>query len=286
MTTKPATNVAETSATLNGSISTNNTSVSFTAGFFISTSGTPSISNNVKKVESGSNKTGNYSSSVTGLALNTTYNCRAYVLYDGNYYYGSTEIFTTKKSITGYLNGHEWVDLGLPSGLKWATCNVGASTPESYGGYYAWGETEEKNTYDWDNYIYGYYNKCSNIGSDIAGTRYDVAHMKWGSSWVMPSLDQIKELLDNCTSEWITQNGVKGRKFTSKKNGGSIFFPAAGKRDLRVEIQDVGIAGYYWLSTKYPTDLNYAFNLYFNSSNKYSDYYARSIGFSVRAVTR
>ena len=81
------------------------------------------------------------------------------------------------------------IDLGLPSGTKWACCNVGADTPEAYGGYYAWGETEEKSTYSWSNYIHcnGSRETVHDIGSDIAGTEYDVAHVKWGGSWVMPS---------------------------------------------------------------------------------------------------
>ena len=100
------------------------------------------------------------------------------------------------------------IDLGLPSGTKWACCNVGASKPEDYGNYYACGETETKKTYSKDTYL-----NMSN----------DVAHVKWGMSWVMPSFVQVEELLDNCSSKWITINGVSGRRFTGK-NGGSIFF--------------------------------------------------------------
>ena len=90
------------------------------------------------------------------------------------------------------------INLGLPSGTLWACCNVGASMPEEYGGSYAWGETEEKSAYDWSTYIhYDISNyTCNDIGSDISGTDYDVAHVKWGGSWHMPSLEQIKELLN------------------------------------------------------------------------------------------
>ena len=95
----------------------------------------------------------------------------------------------------------------------------------NYGGYYAWGETEEKDSYDWSTYTHcdGSSSTCHDLGSDIAGTQYDVAHYRWGGSWVMPTHDQQMELLNNCTYEWTTVNGVNGGRFTSKTNGGSIF---------------------------------------------------------------
>jgi len=98
-------------------------------------------------------------------------------------------------------NHPHMIDLGLSSGTKWACCNVGANKPEGNGDYYAWGETQTKSKYNWSTYTHcdGSEENCHNIGSDIAGTRYDVAHVKWGGSWVMPSRDQIKELKDNCT---------------------------------------------------------------------------------------
>ena len=127
------------------------------------------------------------------------------------------------------------IDLGLPSGTKWACCNVGASSPEEYGGYYAWGETEEKDDYYLLNYKYylgdldgdGNYleeNEYVNIGSNISGTQYDVAHIKWGSSWYMPTLDEIQELLNECTWTGIYQDKkIQGRLATGS-NGNSIFF--------------------------------------------------------------
>lgn len=143
------------------------------------------------------------------------------------------------------------IDLGLPSGTKWACCNVGATTPEAFGGYYAWGETEEKSTYRWSNYIHcdGDHLTCHDLGSDIAGTEYDVAHVKWGGSWVMPSHDQQKELCDYCTYEQATVNGVNGGKFTSKANGNSIFLPEAGAF-LDDILKGTGANGDYWSSTK------------------------------------
>lgn len=137
------------------------------------------------------------------------------------------------------------IDLGLPSGTKWASYNVGATKPEEYGGYYAWGETEENKSYGEAKYTYGYLG----LGiDDISGTEYDVAHVKWGGNWVMPTSDDISELLNNCTTEWTTLNGVKGKKFTSKKNGNSIFLPATGFYKYGHN-DDVGTYGYYWSST-------------------------------------
>ena len=122
-------------------------------------------------------------------------------------------------------NNHpHMIDLGLPSGTKWACCNVGASKPEDYGGYYAWGETEEKDVYSYETYIYGY---NEYIGLDISGTNYDVAHVKWGVSWKMPTTEDFKELIDNCTYIWTQQDGTEGSKFTGN-NGNSIFIPDAG----------------------------------------------------------
>ena len=136
-------------------------------------------------------------------------------------------------------NGYEYVELGLPSGIKWATCNIGATKPEEYGGYYAWGETEEKSYYDWDTYKWcnGTYNSltkyCTDSGSGrvdnktVLDPEDDVAHIKWGGSWRMPTRDEIKELNDNCTWQWTTLNGVNGYRVTGP-NGNSIFLPAAG----------------------------------------------------------
>ena len=185
-------------------------------------------------------------------------------------------------------NHPHMIDLGLPSGTKWACCNVGADTPEAYGGYYAWGEMDVKSTYSWSNYIHcdGTEQTCHNIGSDIAGTQYDVAHVKWGGSWVMPSKAQQDELRSNCNYEWTTLNGVNGGKFTSKTNGGSIFLPAAGGR-WNDGLDDAGSRGYYWSSTQLPSVSYGAYGLYFYSGFAYWDgYYRRYRGHTVRPVSR
>ena len=200
-------------------------------------------------------------------------------------------------SLVGDANGHEYVDLGLPSGTLWATCNVGASKPEGYGNYYAWGETKTKTTYNWDTYKYanGNYDKLtkycnkSNYGNNgftdnlttlQAGD--DPATANWGSGWRTPSKDQWEELKSNTTNQWTTKNGVKGRLFTSKKNGQMLFLPAAG---YRIESSLYGGGRGYYRSSSLSTDgPYYAWSLHFNSGNCNMDYYDRSDGHSVRPV--
>ncbi len=189
----------------------------------------------------------------------------------------------------GYLscpdNHHpHLIDLGLPSGTQWACCNVGANVPEGYGGYYAWGETDEKSDlYNWSTYIYcdGTDRTCYDLGSDIAGTEYDVAHIKWGGDWQMPTNTQRSELINNCTLEWITLNGITGGKFTGS-NGGTIFLPAAGYRWID-HITNFGTQGAYWSSTRHSFYSFNAIGLYFSSGiGTYFGY--RSYGQSVRPV--
>ena len=183
------------------------------------------------------------------------------------------------------------IDLGLPSGTKWACCNVGADKPEDYGGYYAWGETEERNEkYNWDTYIYcdGTQENCFDLGSDIAGTEYDVAHEEWGDYWVMPTIDHAKELLDNCTYEWTMWNGVRCGKLTSKINGVSIYLPVAGEKNELFNllgIYDVGSTGVYWSSTKSPDQAYGAvgFKITSDEIRWYQSYY-RCNGHSIRPI--
>ena len=178
-------------------------------------------------------------------------------------------------------NHPHMIDLGLPSGTKWACCNVGASAPEQYGNYYAWGETSPKSEYNWDTYQYGSsIDNVVNSGSDIAGTGYDAATANWGSPWRMPSQAQIQELLNYCTSTWTTQNGVNGQEFTGP-NGGTIFLPAAGRR-WNGELDDA--AGDYWSSTPYESSPYNAYLLYFDSGIAYWYSIGRSDGLTVRPV--
>ena len=175
------------------------------------------------------------------------------------------------------INGHEYVDLGLPSGLKWATCNVGASSPEKYGYHFAWGETSPKAEYTEENSItYG------EEMNDISGNpQYDAARANWGGSWRMPRENEREELLAYCEWEWTQKNGVNGYKVIGR-NGKSIFLPAAGCR-YGSSLYDAGSYGFYWCSTPYDGD-GYAFILYFNIDYQRMGSDGRFIGHSVRPV--
>ena len=198
--------------------------------------------------------------------------------------------FVTVKPIT---NGHDYVDLGLS--VMWATMNVGANAPEEYGDYFAWGETEPKDSYRWKTYKW-----CE--GSDDTMTKYctrskygtvdnktvldledDAAHANWGGTWRMPTVVELTELEEMCNWEWTTQNGVNGMKVTGP-NGNSIFLPAAGNR-WNDFLALAGDYGYYWSSSLYPSYDNDAYKLNFYSPCAYwSSNDSRYDGQSVRAV--
>ena len=185
--------------------------------------------------------------------------------------------------ISANVSAQKAVDLGLPSGTLWADRNVGASSPGDYGGYYAWGETSTKSDYSWSTYTHcdGSDDICHNIGSNIAGTRYDVARQKWGGGWKMPTKSQWEELLYECRWIWTTQGGHSGYKVTGP-NGNSIFLPAAGGRDGTSSYY-VGSRGLYWSATLYT--LHCAWDLYFSSGTDGTFYRDRYIGRTVRPVT-
>lgn len=140
----------------------------------------------------------------------------------------------------------EAVDLGLPSGTRWASYNVGATKQEEFGGYFAWGETEEKGEYTNDTYIY----RGVDIGRNISGTNYDAAHTKWGGDWCMPTQEEFEELMNNCSHSWTKINDVNGMLFTAS-NGNSIFLPATGRKSDS-EVWDVQTNGFYRAATCHP----------------------------------
>jgi hypothetical protein len=189
-------------------------------------------------------------------------------------------------------NGHEYIDLGLS--VKWATCNVGASKPEEYGDYFAWGEIEPKEVYDWSTYKWcnGSYNNLTKYCTDaqfstVDGKKQlelsdDAARANWGGSWRMPTKEEQRELINNCTWTWTTQNGVNGCKVTSNKNGKSIFLPAAGVC-IGSSIYDAGSGGNYW-SSSLPGDPTAASNFTLNFFGVIGDCGDRTCGESVRPV--
>ncbi len=196
---------------------------------------------------------------------------------------------------TGTENGHEWVDLGLS--VKWATCNVGATKPEEYGNYYAWGETTTKSTYNWSTYKWcngskttlTKYNTSSSYGTvdnkTVLELADDAARANWGGAWRMPTDGEWRELLDECTWEW--KNAYKGTTagylVTSKINGNSIFLPAAGYR-YSDDLLDAGSYGDYWSSSLYTDSPDCAWFVYFRSDYVGRDVDGRHCGQSVRPV--
>ena len=230
-----------------------------------------------------------YRVALTNLRSNTTYYVRYKVSNAISACIVAAPPLTTKNST---VNGYEYVDLGLS--VKWATCNVGATKPEEYGDYFAWGETEPKEVYDWSTYKWcsgSYYTLTKYCTSSSYGTvdnketldlSDDAARANWGGNWRMPTRAEQGELREQCTWTWTTQNGVNGYKVTSKINGKSIFLPAAGYR--RSSLLDAGSYGDYWsssLSTNSPVS---SYHLSFYSSGVGWDNNNRYYGQSVRPV--
>ena len=200
-------------------------------------------------------------------------------------------------ALINYLLTNEWpeagmpancVDLGLPSGTLWATCNIGATNPEDIGNYYAWGEIEPKEAYTWLTYIWNTpgsgtvtltkYNADDNLTELLPED--DAASVNWGSDWRMPSYDQFNELKSKCTKKWTEVNGVKGQMLTGP-NGNTIFFPAAGS--YTNSASSVGSQGNYWSRTR-TSNVNNANKLYFSSSSLSVITSGRNTGLPVRAV--
>lgn len=190
--------------------------------------------------------------------------------------------------------GVEAVDLGLS--VKWASCNLGATKPEAFGDYYAWGEIETKNNYAWSNYKWCNGSSatltkyCTNASygtvdnKSILDSEDDVAHVKWGGSWHIPTFDEMNELFHNCQWEWTKQNNTNGFKVTGP-NGNWIFLPAAGFNTDRPDL--VGQGGFYWSSSLDLNTLPYeVYHIAFDSDEHhlYSKDGKRFQGLSVRPV--
>ena len=212
---------------------------------------------------------------------------------------GLGNVAQAQKAVSS-AGGHDYVDLGLPSGTLWATCNVGASKPEDYGNYYAWGETKPQasNTYDWNTYKYanGAYDKLTKYcdKSDRGNNGFtdnltilepgdDAATANWGSGWRTPTKEQWDELLANTTHQWTTQNGVEGRKFTSKKNGATLFLPAAGY-PYKGKLKLAGRGGYYLSRSLFTDDPSESWCLVVLDFVCSFDSWIRCFGRSVRPV--
>ena len=214
---------------------------------------------------------------------------------------------TADDGVVHYLidpyNGHSYVDLGLPSGTKWATMNVGATSETDYGLYFAWGETEgytadqisgtatPHKAFSWSDYdltedggsTMSKYNATD--GKTVLDIEDDAVAANWGGSWHMPTEAQFQELLNtaNCTNAWTTVDGVNGRLFTSVTNGNTLFIPAAGYAS-NGSVYYVGSSGYVWSSSLYSSNVKSGRCLSFSSSNVGVYYDSRCYGQSVRSV--
>ena len=211
--------------------------------------------------------------------------------------------FSTPESRESYiglrlvLDEHEYVDLGLS--VMWATTNVGAESAEEYGDYFAWGETEPKTEYTWANYKwnngsdhtsltkycsqadYGYNGYTDTLTSLLLED--DAAHVNWGGEWRIPNRAEYQELIDHCTWEWTTNNGIYGYLITSKINGNSIFMPLSGSI-LNTNLTNSQTHGYYWLnsiSTTYPYNAD---DLYFYSTKFGINAFSRYVGRPIRPI--
>lgn len=230
-----------------------------------------------------------YTININYIASGTTYYYRTYVKLLGEVYYDpnvySITTLGTKPTYT-IVNGHKFVDLGLPSGLLWARNNVGASTPYADGDYYAWGETQTKSDYSWDTYKWG--NSPTKYNSFDGKTKLeasdDVATVKWGKECRMPSRAEFQELYNKCEWTWKSNyNGASGY-LVKGPNDQTIFLPASGFR-YGVDLGNYGSFGYYWSSSLSTGNTDYAYRLCFDSGYvRPSDFYNRYDGRSVRPV--
>ena len=261
---------------------------------YSSTNEEPTLEDN--RVKYGTFYKGSWKATLSDLRCGLQYYYRPYLKVSDAVFYGPAKSFTTLGDYVDIPNGA--VDLGLPSGTLWADRNVGADSPDSYGDYFAWGETAPapKSTYNWSTYKW-----CR--GSSDTMTKYctnssygtvdnktvldledDAAYVKMGAEWSMPTYDEQKELCNNCTWTWTTQSGTKGYRVTGP-NGNSIFLPAAGYR-IDSSLNNAGAYGCYWSASLSESGPSYAWCLYFYSSRHYTSNYYRRYGLTVRAVVR
>ena len=278
--------ITETTAVSGGNVTDDGGATVTARGICWSISQDPTIDDNDGMTTDG-NGTGTFTSNLVNLTANTTYYVRAYATNEKGTSYGDEMSFTTEEEDEegcepdGEIAGYYYVDLGLPSGVKWATCNVGASSPEDYGDYFAWGETSPKAEYTWENSV-----TFGDQMSDISGNaQYDAATANWGGSWRMPTNDEMQELVDHCEWEWTEVNGVNGSRVIGP-NGSCIFLPAAGARGGS-SLYDDGDHGYYWSSTPDDGgDDNSAFYLGFDNGYGLVFWYGnRYDGMTVRPIS-
>ena len=274
VTTLEPTEITAVSAVVGGDVTLNEGNHIFARGICWGTEPNPDIDGDPIARDA---VAGNQSYTLDGLTQGNTYYVRAYVVTDYGLIYGDEQSFTTIEA----GGDHEYVDLGLPSGTLWATCNVGASTPEGCGDYFAWGETEPKDIYYWSTYQHAngssledpqYTKYCNNPEFGFNGftdnlTKLlpvdDAATANLGENWCIPTGSQFEELFNHTTFTSIVSNGVTGFLFTAS-NGNSIFLPVTGS--ISYDNVIYGNTGEYWSSTLLE-DPNYVSSLFFYSES-------------------
>ena len=267
--TKEVSDITETSAVVGGEVTSDGGAKVTSRGVCWSLTSNPTIEND-KTVEG--EGVGSFQSSLSDLSQNTTYYVRAYATNSEGTAYGEEFSFKTLEEIIDdgiSINGYEYVDLGLPSGLKWATCNIGAAAPNESGDYFAWGEINPKAEFTEAN--------CTSYGlnmNDIAGNpQYDAARAIWGATWKVPSKKDFEELMNECTWEWMVING-RGCKKVTGPNGNHIILPITGYKYGTSSYMDD--FGYYWTSTPISTYEQFSYDFFFDQE------YNLSMGFDER----
>lgn len=270
--TLEATNITPNSAVLNGQINSEDATTIAEKGFVYATTENPEVDGEgvIKIVVDDED----FSVALTNLAYNTYY-VRAYAINVLGVGYGEQKTFSINQ-----FNGHEYVDLGLPSGLLWATMNVGATSPEGYGHYFAWGETARKSNYSYSNYTY------RDETPDTLSLANDAAAVNWGGYWRMPTKAEQNELITECVWEWQNDyngTGIAGYKVKSKKEGNEnyIFLPAAGHLEGSAN-SDIGVKGWYWSSMHSSQENRHCLYFYKGWYTNFSG--LGRYGFTVRAV--
>ena len=265
--TLEVTEVTQTAAVCGGIVSSDGGSEVYSRGVCWSVNPNPTLNDDFTTQGAG---LGEFTCNINELTPNTIYYVRAFATNDIGTSYGEAVSFITlEEEEEGTINGYEYVDLGLPSGLKWATCNIGASAPYESGDYFAWGEINPKAEFTEAN--------CTSYGlnmEDIAGDpQYDAARANWGATWKVPSKKDFEELMNECTWEWMVING-KGCKKVTGSNGNYIILPITGYKYGTSSYMDD--FGYYWTSTPISTYEQFSYDFFFDQE------YNLSMGFDER----
>ena len=292
VTTNSVSDVTDTTALCVGAVVDNGNADIIAKGFCWGTEQNPILENNTVVTVTTREEAADdfFTATLSGLTATTEYYVRAYATNSEGTAYGENINFVTLETPKPQ---YEYVDMGFPSGVKWATCNVGATLPTECGEYYAWGEIETKEEYTWQN------GNCLTYGKDLGdisgNPEYDVVAAKWGDGWRTPRLQDMYELVTQC--DWIWAGN--GFNVVSKINGNHIFLPAAGFMNTpaataagKEGVLDQGTWGYYWTTTPYSEELEGGNNtnkracfLTFSSGGYMTDQGLRAWGYTIRPVT-